>query len=31
MTRATPDPTRWLTDLLESGHLALARRPMCRP
>ena len=21
MTRATPDPTRWLTDLLESGHL----------
>ena len=24
MTRATPDPTRWLTDLLESGHLALA-------
>ena len=21
MTRATPDPTRWLTDLLKSGHL----------
>jgi len=21
VTRATPDPTRWLTDLLESGHL----------